>query len=124
MFAELPLPGASTGRAAYVLYVQVEFTAGDQGQDVRGFLVQTRGENAGLAMIIGGRVQVTGTSAAHQAPRQICLELAFEDGSRIEGTLLGLHDEHDVRFFESVRYAYDVQSVRGGPPGTMPSGSR
>src|SRR5690606_23960671 len=61
VLAEIPLPGAATGRPAYLLYLRFVLPSDEEsaplaGRDVRGFLIQTRGAYAGLAEVIGAAV--------------------------------------------------------------------
>jgi hypothetical protein len=113
---EFPLPGASTGRAAFELYLRLSPTgcaddAPAGTYDAHGFLIQARGENAGLAMITGGSATVSGASQ-----RWVELDLSFEDGSSVTGSALARHDEHTVRVFERDRHPADVRQVTASSP--------
>ncbi|MEP0844312.1 MAG: hypothetical protein HRF43_16555, partial [Phycisphaerae bacterium] len=59
LLAELPLPGARTGRPTYVLYLRAAFEKPDRqgavfARQPRGFLIQTRGARRGLTPATGG----------------------------------------------------------------------
>ena len=127
--AELPLPGARTGRPTYLLYLRlpagrptVSFAPGSPDPG-RGFFIQTRGEYAGLARLAGGTVEVRDSSRAENAKRRLKLDLALDDGSRIVGEVQATRDEYLVSRFETRRRPADVKALTAPPvaPGP-PSG--
>ena len=94
--AEFPLPGAVTGKPAYLLYLRVASPASSPGSDdcpVRGFIIQTRGEHAGLETVVGGEISIEGTSLAGRAMRRLEFDLQCEQGTRIRGTLGARRDD-------------------------------
>jgi hypothetical protein len=114
VLVEFPLPGARTGRSTYVLYLRVPagaegVTLGRQGSPLAGgFLIQTRGDYAGLARVTGGTVRVRGDSQAGTAQRTLELNLTFDDGSRTVGKVIATRDEYAVSRFEQRRRPADV----------------
>lgn len=127
LLAELPLPGATTGRATYLLYLRWPLgaescrIANQPGAEACGFFIQTRGEYAGLAELTRGRVAVTGDSAAADAPRAVEVDLRCEDGTRLIGTLQARRDDYALHRFEKHRRAGDVQALlrRTAEPGPI-----
>jgi hypothetical protein len=152
VLVEFPLPGATTGRPMYLLYLRLDEppaaqdgpagaqeeaagtetesppTPGDvpvsQGdapaveerpdQNVRGFLIQTRGRYAGRAIVTGG-------TARFQHPprpgvsRRLDLDLTLEDGSRTAGSLMIRWDDLRLTYFETHQHAGDVAAVAATP---------
>lgn len=121
VLAEFPLPGATTGRIVYLLYLRLP--AGEkeptvsarEPPTVRGFFIQTRGKYAGKASVVGGKVVVRGASQSSNATRQLDLELTCEDGTRIAGRLQARRDDYQVRYFEVYRRPADVQALEPPP---------
>jgi hypothetical protein len=117
VLAEFPLPGAATGKPMYLLYLR--WPAGEaepavtdtKSSAVRGFLIQTRGQYAGLGFIVGGKVRVSGASQARHATRQLQIKLTCEDGTRLVGRLRARRDDYYVRHFETNRRPADVQAL-------------
>jgi len=117
ILVEFPLPGARTGRPTYVLYLRLPagtetVKIGPEGSPLAvGFLIQTRGEYAGLARVTGGTVVVRGDSQAAGARRTLELDLSFEDGSRSVGQLIATRDEYAVSRFEQKDRPADVAAL-------------
>jgi hypothetical protein len=114
ILAEFPLPGARTGRPTYLLYLrlpagrqQVSFEpeASPSGQ---GFLIQTRGEFAGMVRAIGGSIEIRGKSSADQINRRLGVDLTFEDDSHFVGEIEAFRDDYFVSRFENKRRPGDV----------------
>jgi len=120
LLAEFPLPGAVRGQPMYLLYLLVPPGAGDwpvtPGTDrgVRGFMIQTRGNHAGLASVVEGQVRAGNASDGPQASREIRLSLTCDDGSRLEGRLRALRNDRRLRLFENRERPVDVEALVGG----------
>lgn len=126
VLAEFPLPGARTGRATYLLYLrlpageaQVVFGSGGSEQ-AAGFLIQTRGEYAGLSQIKEGTVRVSGKGQGLKAKRHLKIDLTSEDGSQIIGEAEGVRDDYGVAHFENNQRKTDVKALV--PPASQPRG--
>ena len=124
--AEFPLPGARTGRPTYVLYLRTSDQAGESqvglGQEGAGFLIQTRGELAGMASFTGGTAQLGRADGLARATRRVKLELTCEDGTQVVGELTARRDDWSMHRFETVQRPADVAALHG-LPGTQPAGS-
>lgn len=112
--AEFPLPGARTGRPTFVLYLrlpagveQVSFDPDAAGQG-RGFLLQTRGEYAGLARATSGSVNRQASSSSGDPTRRYRIDLVFEDDSHFVGEITATRDDYTVSRFERLRHPGDV----------------
>ncbi|UCD28549.1 MAG: hypothetical protein JSV03_15945, partial [Planctomycetota bacterium] len=122
ILAEFPLPGATTGKPNYLFYLR--FPVGEKKPMVAarkwptmcGFIIQIRGEYAGLASITGGKAVIRGTSQATNATRQLNIELNCEDGSKIVGRLRAKRDDWYVTKFENRRRPADVQALINKSP--------
>lgn len=110
MLVEFPLPGAATGRPNYLLYIRmpagVTSRPVEGAPPISGFIIQTRGEEAGLAVLTHARVAVRDGK-----PQQYTVELLFEDDSRISGHVLAERDEWRLRFFETEQRPVDVAAA-------------
>ena len=121
VLVEFPLPGATTGRPTYLLYLRlpaqtpaVTFTAKNDSAKAKvgqGFFIQTRGDLAGLAVIAAGQVFVKGRATGPSATRQLQIELTCEDGSRLTGKILARRDDWYLKQFETERRPVDVQGI-------------
>jgi hypothetical protein len=117
LLAEFPLPGAVAGRPTYLLYLRIPSTGSgtpderNEPKPVRGFLIQTQGRNAGLEMVVGGRVAVTGSSQAADATRQLDLEVTCEHGTTCSGHLIARRNDAYLHSFETRRRPADVQAL-------------
>ena len=124
ILAEFPLPGATTGKPTYLLYLrlphnQIEQENAGEGQStVRGFLIQTRGKYSGLASIIGGKVTVKGKSQASNATRRLTIDLHCEDGTQITGRLRAGRNDWHMKQFETRRRPADVRALADQPATT------
>lgn len=114
VLAEFPLPGARTGRPTYLLYLrlpagmeQVSFEP-EARVPAGGFLIQTRGEFAGLARATGGFVQLRGASSTDDVNRRYLIDLGFEDDSHLIGEIEATRDDYFVSQFETRRRPGDV----------------
>lgn len=143
---EFPLPGASTGRPTFLLYLRIpagklepafctatapaapapgnsgttrpngnpaanQSSASVDKSMARGFFIQTRGDFAGLALVTGGTIGVKGKSMTLEATRELSIDLAFEDGSRITGKATARRDDWYVKKFETRERPADVRIV-------------
>lgn len=117
LLAEIPLPGAGTGRPAFLLYLRVTANTDGQGAppgpvEVRGFLIQTRGTQAGLTPL-------TAATVAGDRPGQttwkLRVDLTFEDSSRLTGHLTATRSDWTLTRFETRSHAADVQALLTGP---------
>jgi hypothetical protein len=126
VLSEFPLPGASTGRPTYVLYLRLNETAAQPVGDgkfqewsaragLRGFLIQTRGRQAGLTSLVGGRVTAQPPPSGLTAGWTLQLDLDFEDGSRFSAALAAQRQERAVRQFETLRRPADVAALLSPP---------
>jgi len=117
LLAEFPLPGASTGRPTFLLYLRLpagepEPNVGAKtGDTVRGFFIQTRGVFAGLAEIVGGKIKVQGAAQGKGATRRIEFELVCEEGSRLTGQALARRNDYHIEHFETHRRPVDVDAL-------------
>ncbi len=108
LIAEFPLPGAATGDCMYLLYLRVlEQDAPGADARSRGFFLQTRGRNAGLAFLVKGYVGVKRRGDA----TEWSVDAECEDGSRLNGVLTARRDHHAVRRFERETHAADVREM-------------
>jgi len=128
LLVEFPPPGASTGLPRmYLLYLrwpvgQQSPAVGQGGQAAaKGFLIQTRGRLAGLALIVGGQLTVQGTSDAPKARRRLTFDLLCEDGSRLMGRVDAQRDDGMLREFETRRRPVDVDKLTAASPTTASS---
>jgi hypothetical protein len=117
VLAEFPLPGATTGKPMYLLYLrlppgqgELAFTA-NEPCETRGFFIQIRGRYAGLAFITAGKITVEGKSQSPEASRQIRIELICDDGSRLNGLLIARKNDWQLTHFENQRRPGDVQAL-------------
>jgi hypothetical protein len=122
VLVEFPLPGASTGRATYLLYVRLPASEDSTNttearEDVEhdaetvgpcGFFIQVRGEDAGLTRVSGGTIQIRHRNR-HSC--KIVLKLECEDGTQIEGEVLAKRNEPYVNLFERENRPADVQRL-------------
>ena len=120
MLAEFPLPGAATGKPMYLFYLRWpagrrELTVSERQRPVRGFLIQDRGQYAGKAQVVSGKVTVSGRSRARHATRRLEVELTCEDGTRVVGRMRARRDDHQVRRFEIDRKPVDVEALLHPP---------
>ncbi len=120
VLAEFPLPGAVSGRPTYLLYLRMP--AGPAGvpeaevqQQIRGFLIQTQGRNAGLETLQEGRVSVKGKSDAPDAVRELQVDLTFEQDTRLSGRLKARRNDRYLKTFETRRRPLDVQALKSPP---------
>ena len=121
VLAEIPLPGAGTGRSAYLLYLRVTADLDQQPDlpapsEVRGFLIQTHGAHAGLTPVIKAAVTGTPPKGPGQSTWKLSVDLAFEDGSRVSGNLIATRADWKLRHFETRSHKADVQALLRGPP--------
>lgn len=123
LVVEFPLPGADTGEPMYLLYLRWPNGAtGPLAVDgsaaaPRGFLIQTRGQYAGLACVVGGSIEVLGRSLARGASRELSLNLMYEDGTCLAGRVRAVRDDYYVRCFEIDRHPADIQALSTRPAG-------
>jgi hypothetical protein len=89
--------------------------AGEGPACVRGFLIQTRGEFAGLATVTGGEVGVHGSSQEPGAKRRVTFDLRCEDGTRLTGSVRARRDDWRLRRFETQRRPADVEALTQPP---------
>jgi hypothetical protein len=122
VLAEFPLPGATTGRPCYLLYLRLPTDqdrpavgAGDNGF-VRGFFIQTRGEFAGKAEVKTGEVHVRGRSRQRAATRKLRFDLRCEDGCLLIGELTATRNDWLIQRFETQRRPADVEELIHPPP--------
>jgi hypothetical protein len=112
--AEMPLPGATAGRPMYLLYLRVSptFTKASRREaercEVRGFLVQTRGEYAGRVDVANARVVPVKVSGRR---RELDVTIELEDASSLSGRLRARRHDRYLKSFETERRAGDVQSL-------------
>ncbi len=120
VLAEFPLPGAQTGRPTYLLYLRMPnkaSTASFEGstnpkKQGLGFMIQTRGEYAGLALLSGGTVRMHGASPLGSDTRRFDVDLTCEDGTQIAGTLTATRDDYLLSRFETKRRPADIQALQ------------
>jgi len=114
---EFPLPGATSGRPTYILYLRLPSgieeptVAENPSPTARGFLIQTRGDYAGLALITKGKIKVKGTSKSSKAKRKLEFEFDCEDGSRLLGKAQAKRNDWYIQRFETQRRAADVEAL-------------
>ncbi len=110
LLVEFPLPGAATGRPNYLLYIRmpagVATRPAEGAPSVSGFLIQTRGEEAGLAVLSHARISVRNGKSQRYA-----VELLFDDDTRISGQVFAERDEWRLRFFETEQRPVDVAAA-------------
>lgn len=113
---EFPLPGASTGRPTYLLYLRLPAgetvlkICADPGRCVRGFFIQTTGDFAGLANVTGGELHVKKHGRNSKA-RELTFSLTCEDGSKLQGQARAEHDHWALQEFETHRRPHDVREL-------------
>ena len=121
LLAEMPLPGAGTGRPAFLLYLRVteDANAPTAGPvEVRGFLVQTRGAQAGLTPVV--EAGVSGDRPGNKTWK-LRVDLRFEDSSRLTGFLIGDRADWKMTRFETRSHTADVQGLlKGSLPALRP----
>lgn len=123
ILAEFPLPGATTGTPMYLLYLRIaagqpsEVLADLPSSPPRGFLIQVRGNHAGLALITAGTVQVEKGSQFSEAVRRLRVDLRCEDGTRLTGVLAAQRDDWQLTYFEKHRRPADMKILTGSTPG-------
>lgn len=122
VLAEFPLPGARTGTPTYLLYLRMPADEkltrvnADPGQpQVRGFIIQTRGEYAGLTRLTAGAVEMRKPSPLSGNTRKVAIDATCEDGTRITGTIKVDRDDFVVSRFETRRRPADVQNLIDDP---------
>lgn len=117
MLAEFPLPGATTGKPMYLVYLRYPVDKERVSVDplhtdaACGFLIQTRNRNAGLTTIEHGKLTVhrglTPSSGAHVLE----LGISCADDSKLVGRLVAERNDWMVENFEQFRRAGDVQKL-------------
>jgi hypothetical protein len=117
LLAEVPLPGAGTGRAAYLLYLRVTSNSDTKGGtsgpvEVRGFLIQTRGTQAGLTPLVEAGVV---EERPGEKTWKLRVDLVFEDSSRLTGHLIARRADWKLTRFETRSHTADVQALLNGP---------
>lgn len=126
ILAEFPLPGARTGRPTYVLYLRTTDQAGEAqvgaGQEGAGFLIQTRGELAGMAFFTGGTAKLGRPDGIARVSRRVQVDLTCDDGTRVVGEMTARRDDWSLHRFETVQRPGDVAALHG-LPGTQPAAS-
>jgi hypothetical protein len=123
VLAEFPLPGAQTGRPTYLLYLRAssgvktahldskaDGKAGTNTQG-QGFMIQTRGEYAGLARLSNGTLRMHGPSLLNARKQRIEVDVTCEDGTRMIGDLTATRDDYLVSRFETKQRPADVQAL-------------
>ncbi|MHC4442718.1 MAG: hypothetical protein ACYTF1_03595 [Planctomycetota bacterium] len=124
VLVEFPLPGATTGKPTYLLYLRLADSYREQGdanqqqQNVHGFLIQTQGKYWGLASVMGGKVTVKGKSQASNATRRLTIDLHCEDETQITGRLRARRNDWHMKQFETRRRPADVRALTNQPPTT------
>ncbi len=112
ILVEFPLPGATTGKATYLLYLRLPpmTDSGKKNSEIIpcGFFIQVRGEYAGLAGVTGGTMRVLRRD--HNACK-LAVDLTCDDGSRIQGEVLAKRNEAKVKGFERENRAADVDKL-------------
>lgn len=121
MLAEIPLPGADTGRPAFVLYLRVTIDGDANSRlietiEARGFLIQTRGAQAGLTPLVAAAITGDRPGATDWKLRA---ELLFEDSSRLTAHLSARRADWKVIRFETRTHEADVQALL--KPGARPA---
>lgn len=114
LLVEFPLPGAATGQPNYLLYLRVPHAITTQptptmGSVISGFFIQTRGENAGLAVLQDAKVSLLPRQLP--GPEDFAVELKFDDGSHLGGLLQAERSEHHLRLFETEQRTADVEAA-------------
>jgi hypothetical protein len=117
LLAEVPLPGAGTGRPAFMLYLRVTADARGKGAElspveVRGFLIQTRGAQAGLTPVVEAGVGGERPSGKNW---KLDVDLKFEDSSRLSGELTARRADWKLTHFETRGHTADVQGLMKEP---------
>lgn len=120
VLAEIPLPGASTGRPAYLVYLRFVLPPDQEasppvGADVRGFLIQTRGSYAGLVEVADATVTAHPPDAPGQTTWSLHADLHFDDGSRLSGDLIAARGDWRLRQLETRTHAADVRALLTPP---------
>ena len=121
VLAEFPLPGAVSGRPTYLLYLRMpvggsgDALAAGGEQQIRGFLIQTQGRNAGLETVREGKVSVKGKSEAPDAVRQLQVDLSFEHNTLLSGRLTARRNDRYLSTFETRLHPLDVQALKSPP---------
>lgn len=117
VLAELPLPGAETGRPTYVLYLRVRCGRPVGMTEVRGFLIQTRGARRGLTPVVAASVKGEPPGSADRW--MLDIRLTCEDGSMVSGTLAARREDWRMHRFESRSHAADVNALLAAEPAVM-----
>lgn len=119
VLAEFPLPGARTGHPTYLLYLRMpaaaktaSLAAVADSDQACGFLIQTRGEYAGLTRIVDGNVEVRAPLVPGTSKRRIRIDAKCEDGTQLAGEFNATHDDYQVGHFENRQRPADVQNLR------------
>lgn len=122
LLAEMPLPGAMAGHPTYILYLRWPASGGTLAvgrpgspAPARGFVIQTRGQQAGLAIVSGGTLIVRGSSRSRTAIRRLEVDLTCEDGTRMRGKLRARRDDWNLHEFETYRRPADVEAMALSP---------
>lgn len=126
VLAEFPLPGARTGEPTFLLYLrvpagpkEVSFAAATAPR-AAGFLIQTRGELAGLTTLAKGRLTVHGRSDAPSASRTLEIDATCEDGTTVRGAIRAVRDDYRLSRFEQYRRPVDVEKLMAEHPTVPP----
>jgi hypothetical protein len=110
---QFPLPGASTGKPRYILYIQMPANMGRyafsgdtfEKLPVHAFILQTRGENAGIERMLSGGLEV---NAGLGNTRTMTFEFLGEDHSLIRGHCQASKSQWQLEKFE---LEYPLQRV-------------
>lgn len=114
---EFPLPGASGGNPAYLLYLLVpagepEPPVGGKGLSAaQGCLIQTGATRTSQLIVVGGQVGISGSGQARDACRRVRLDLNCDDGSLMSGTIIARRDDWPIQLFETRRYPDQVHAL-------------
>jgi hypothetical protein len=119
VLAEIPLPGAGTGRPTYLVYLRITTSPGEKAPqrptEVRGFLIQTRGPQAGLARLTSAVVTGAPPAGEGRTPWDLHVHLDFEDGSHLSGRLMATREDWRLNEFETRTHTADVQALLHQP---------
>lgn len=116
LLVQLPLPGATSGRPTFLLYLRVtpamtgaSGRAAREPRRVTGFFIQTHGEMAGKINVTAAQVTPRSVSrSSHRAE----IDVTFNDGSTVRGKVLARRSDRTLHDFETQRYAGDVENVK------------
>ncbi len=117
MLAEFPLPGATTGKPMYLVYLRYPADKKRIGVDpghkdaACGFLIQMRNSNAGLTMIEHGKLTVKRGLSPSKGRHVIELGISCADDSKLIGRLIAQRNDWMMENFERFRRAGDVQAL-------------